>query len=68
MALFLSRAVGQRLVIGDDVVIEIVETRGRNVRLAITAPPEVRVDREETRALRIKDAKRAALAQVHDRR
>ena len=44
----LSRNPGERVMIGDNIVVTIVEVRrdGR-VRLGIEAPPEVRIDREE---------------------
>ena len=49
--LILSRLVGERVVIGDGVTVEVIEarTRGRlpKVKLRIVAPPGVRVDREE---------------------
>lgn len=45
--LVLSREPGQRIMIGEDVVIEVVSVRGDRVRLAIDAPREVIVDREE---------------------
>jgi carbon storage regulator len=51
--LVLSRKVGQEIVIGegaDRVVITVTEVRGGDrVRLGITAPPHVRVDRREVR-------------------
>ena len=45
--LVLTRSKGQRIVIDHDVIIEIVDVRGPKVRVGITAPPDVRVDREE---------------------
>lgn len=47
--LILSRHVNERIVIGDDIVVTVVEIRGDRVRLGIDAPQEVRVDREEIR-------------------
>jgi carbon storage regulator len=46
--LSLTREVGQKIVIGDDVVITVisVSANGR-VRLGIEAPKQVRIDREE---------------------
>ena len=45
--LVLSRAKGDALVIGDDIVVEIVEISGDKVRLGITCPQEVPVHRRE---------------------
>ena len=46
--LVLTRLKGERIRIGDDVVITVVETRsGGSVRLGIEAPAKVRVHREE---------------------
>lgn len=45
--LVLSRKKDERIVIGDNVVITIVEIRGDKVRLGIEAPKEVPVHREE---------------------
>lgn len=47
--LILSRAEREKLFIGDDVVVEVIEIRGSSVRLGITAPDDVAVDREEIR-------------------
>ncbi|MBU4337120.1 MAG: carbon storage regulator CsrA [Actinobacteria bacterium] len=45
--LVLSRRVGERLLIGDDVVITVIEVRSDGVRLGIEAPREIRVHRAE---------------------
>lgn len=45
--LTITRRPGERILIGDDVVVEIVEVTGTTVRLGITAPRELRVYREE---------------------
>ena len=47
--LVLSRRVGERIVIGDDADIQItvVSIRGNHVRLGVTAPKSLRVDRLE---------------------
>lgn len=45
--LTISRRAGERILIGEDVVIEVVEVSGGNVRLGITAPRERRIYREE---------------------
>lgn len=45
--LALTRRLGERLVIGDDVVVTIVDVKGDNVRLAIQAPKEIKIYRGE---------------------
>ncbi len=45
--LVLSRKVGERILIGGNVVVEVLEARGRQVRLGITAPAEISIRREE---------------------
>ncbi|MBP6963475.1 MAG: carbon storage regulator CsrA [Armatimonadetes bacterium] len=45
--LILSRKIGQRIVIGDDVEITVVDVRGEQVRLGITAPRSIAVHRKE---------------------
>lgn len=45
--LVLSRKRDQQIVVGDNVVITIVEIRGDKVRLGIEAPPHVPVHRSE---------------------
>jgi carbon storage regulator len=45
--LVLTRKNGQEIVIDGDIRITIVAVKGDRVRVGITAPPEVRVDRSE---------------------
>ena len=45
--LTISRRQGERILIGDDIVVEVVEVSGGSVRLGITAPREQRIYREE---------------------
>jgi carbon storage regulator len=45
--LILARKVGQRIVIGNDIEITVVEVRGDQVRLGITAPRSISVHRKE---------------------
>ena len=47
--LVLSRKRDERIVIGDSIVITVVEVRGDKVRLGIEAPPDVLVLRDELR-------------------
>jgi len=45
--LTISRRQGERILIGDGIVVEVVEVSGGSVRLGITAPREQRIYREE---------------------
>ena len=45
--LVLTRKLGEKIQIGDDIVISILEIKGRQVRLGIVAPPNISVHREE---------------------
>jgi carbon storage regulator len=45
--LTISRRQGERILIGDGIVIEVVEVSGSSVRIGITAPREQRIYREE---------------------
>lgn len=45
--LVLTRRAGESVMIGDDVIITVLETRGDVVRLGIQAPRDVQVHREE---------------------
>ena len=45
--LVLTRQRDESIIIGDDVVLRIVDVRGDKVRLGIQAPPHVPVHREE---------------------
>ena len=45
--LILSRKVGETLVIGGDIEITVLGSKGNQVRLGINAPKEISVHREE---------------------
>lgn len=45
--LVLTRRVGESIVIGDEVVVTVLDVRGDQVRVGIAAPRSVRVHREE---------------------
>ena len=45
--LILTRRVGESLVIGDEVRVKVLEVKGQQVRIGVTAPREVSVHREE---------------------
>ncbi len=45
--LIVTRRAGEKVMIGDDIVIEVLEVSGQSVRVGIAAPKEVPVYREE---------------------
>ena len=45
--LVFTRKIGERVVIGHNVVVTVAEIQGNRVKLAFNAPPEVPVHREE---------------------
>lgn len=45
--LVLTRRPGERIAIGNDVVVTLVKTKGQAARLLITAPPTVPIVRSE---------------------
>ncbi len=45
--LVLSRKLGEKIIIGDNITVTVLETTGNRVRLGISAPNEVRVLRSE---------------------
>lgn len=45
--LILSRKVGEQITIGEQIVINILEIRGSQVRLGIVAPPSITIHRGE---------------------
>lgn len=56
MSLVLTRRPGERIMIGNDIVVTVVGINGGQIRIAVEAPKDVRVDREEV-AKRIADEK-----------
>jgi carbon storage regulator len=59
--LILTRRVGENVIVGDDIVISIIEVRGDAVRVGIQAPKSLSVHREEVwRELRNANTQAAA--------
>lgn len=54
--LILSRQHGQKIYIGDDVVITVVDIRGDKTRIGIEAPADVPVHRAEVRSAIIRES------------
>lgn len=59
--LVLSRKTGERLVLGTDIIVTVVEVKGNRVRLGIQAPKHINVVRGE-----LTEAWHDATAIVHD--
>jgi carbon storage regulator len=65
--LVLTRRANQSIVIGSEVIVTVLEVRGDQVRLGITAPRRIDVHREEVfLALQEANAKAAAAAALVD--
>ncbi len=45
--LMMTRRAGQKIVLGGDIIVEVVEVVGNTVRLGVTAPRSIPVYREE---------------------
>ncbi len=45
--LVISRRTGESMRIGDDITVKVIDVRGGNVRLGITAPRDIPVHRQE---------------------
>jgi carbon storage regulator len=59
--LVLTRRVGQKIVIGNEIVVDVLSVSGEGVRIGITAPSETSVHRYEV-FKEIEEANRAAEA------
>ena len=57
--LIITRRAGERIMVGDDVVFEVMEVVGNSVRIGISAPRSVAVYREEIYSA-VRDENRAA--------
>jgi len=60
--LVLSRRIGEEIVISGDIRITVVEVKGGRIRLGVTAPPDVTVDRREIAERRAQQAEETAPA------
>ena len=59
--LVLTRKPKQQIMIGDNIIINVVEVQGENVRIAIDAPREIKIYRGEIyRAIQEENQKAAA--------
>jgi carbon storage regulator len=60
--LVLSRHTGEELVIGGNIRIKVTQVSGQRVRLGITAPKDIRVDRAEVDERRLNEQLRLPVA------
>lgn len=58
--LVLTRKAGEELLIGDDIVITVLEVRGEGIKIGIDAPKDVKVKRREI-VLEVEDTNKQAL-------
>jgi carbon storage regulator len=64
--LIITRRPGEKIMLGDDVVIEVIEVSGSSVRVGIQAPKSVAVYREEIwRSVKQENAAAAATEPEH---
>lgn len=61
--LALTRKVGERIVIGDNIVVTVVSIKGDSIRLAIEAPQEIKIYRGEIFDAIAAENKQAAVPQ-----
>lgn len=59
--LALTRKVGERIVIDDNIVVTIVDVKGDNVRLALEAPQNIKIYRGEIYDSIVAENKQAAI-------
>jgi carbon storage regulator len=66
--LVLSRHRDESIIIGDDIVITVVDIRGDKVRLGIAAPIEISVHRQEVYDAIQRENRQASRLEPHDAR
>jgi carbon storage regulator len=64
MSLVLSRRVGETIVISDDITVTVAAVKGDQVRIAVSAPDDVVIDREEVHQRKLAENRRIELEQI----
>lgn len=59
--LALTRKIGERIVIGDNIVVTVVGVKGDNIRMTIEAPKEIKIYRGEIFDAIVAENKQAAV-------
>jgi carbon storage regulator len=62
--LIITRRPGEKIMVGDDVVVEVIEVSGSSVRIGIAAPKSIPVYREEIWAAVQAENRAAAASEV----
>ena len=62
--LYLTRKIGESIIINDDIELTVVDVRGKSIKLGLTFPPSATVYRREVYE-RIQAEKRQAAEQTH---
>ena len=61
--LILTRRIGEKLIIGENVTVTVLGVKGRQIRIGIDAPRDVTVNREEIFQRILKERERLTLVQ-----
>lgn len=61
--LILTRRIGEKLIIGENVTVTVLGVKGRQIRIGIDAPRDVTVNREEIFQRIVKERERLILVQ-----
>ena len=64
--LVLSRKLGEGIVIGDNIVLKVVEVKGGSIRLGIDAPLDTKIYRQEVYERIIEETKQASSWSLDD--
>ncbi|MGI9295470.1 MAG: carbon storage regulator CsrA [Pseudomonadales bacterium] len=60
--LILTRRIGEKLIIGDDITVTVLATQGKQVRIGVSAPKSVSVHREEIYRKIVEEKRQQAIA------
>lgn len=60
--LVLTRKVGEQILIGEDIVVTVLESKGDSIKIGIDAPKGVKIHRAEVMAAVIEENRKAAAA------